>query len=164
MSLLFNMLSRFVIPVFKEQASFNFMAAGTVCSDFAAQENKVCHRFHFSLLYLPWSNGTGCHDLHDHEDAMISSLTVIKKLFSSSLSAIRVISSACLRLLILLTILIPAYGSSSPAFCMMYSAFKLNKQHNNIQPCHIPFPVLNQYVVPCLVLTVASLSQWRNLN
>ena len=49
---------------------------------------------------------------------------VIKSLFSSSsLSAIRVVSSAYLRLLIfLLAILIPAYASPSPAFLMMYSA------------------------------------------
>jgi len=26
-----------------EQASFNFTAAVTICSDFGAQENKVCH-------------------------------------------------------------------------------------------------------------------------
>ena len=30
----------------KEQASFNFMVAVTICSDFGAQENKVCHCFH----------------------------------------------------------------------------------------------------------------------
>ena len=30
----------------KEQASFNFMAAVTICSDFGAQENKVSHCFH----------------------------------------------------------------------------------------------------------------------
>ena len=29
----------------KEQASFNFMAAVTICSDFGAQENKICHCF-----------------------------------------------------------------------------------------------------------------------
>ena len=46
-----------------------------------------------------------------------------------SLSAIRVVSSAYLRLLIfLLAILIPACASSSPAFLMMYSAYKLNNQ------------------------------------
>jgi len=28
--------------------SFNFMAAVTVYSDFGAQENKICHYFHFS--------------------------------------------------------------------------------------------------------------------
>ena len=37
----------------KEQASFNFMAAVTICSDFGAQENKVCHCFHFVPKYLP---------------------------------------------------------------------------------------------------------------
>ena len=31
-------------------------------------------------------------------------------------------------------ILIPAFVSSSPAFLMMYSAYKLNKQGDNIQP------------------------------
>ena len=53
----------------------------------------------------------------------LSSFTFIKRLFSSSsLSAIKVVSSAYLRLLIfLLAILIPACASSSPAFLMMYS-------------------------------------------
>ena len=57
----------------------------------------------------------------------LSSFTFIKRLFSSSsLSAIRVVSSAYLRLLIFLaTILIPACASSSPAFRMMYSAYDL---------------------------------------
>ena len=56
--------------------------------------------------------------------------TFIKRLFSSSsLSAIRVASSAYLRLLIFLpAILIPACVSSSPVFHMMYSVYKLNKQ------------------------------------
>ena len=54
MSLLFKTLSRFVIVFFsKEQVSFNFMAAVTVCSDFGAQENKVCHYFHCFTIYLP---------------------------------------------------------------------------------------------------------------
>ena len=49
----------------------------------------------------------------------------------------------------------PACTSSSPAFCMMYSAYKLNKQGDNIQPWHTPFPIWNQSIVPCLVLPVA---------
>ena len=62
----------------------------------------------------------------------LASFTFIKRLFSSSLSAIRMVSSAYLRLLIfLLAILIPAYASNSPAFLMMYSAY--NKQGDNIQ-------------------------------
>ena len=61
--------------------------------------------------------------------------TLMQRLFSSSLSAIRVVSSAYLRLLIfLLAILIPACASSSPGFHMMFSAYKLNKQGDNIQP------------------------------
>ena len=64
-----------------------------------------------------------------------SSFTFIKRLFSSSLSAIRVVSSVYLRLLIfLLETFIPACVSSSLAFHMMSSAFKLNKQSYNIQP------------------------------
>ena len=88
----------------------------------------------------------------------LSSLTFNKKLFSSfSLSAIKVVSSAYLRLLMFLpAILIPACGPSRMAFCMMYSACKLNKQGDNIQPWHSLFPIWNQSVVPCLVLTVAS--------
>ena len=38
MSLLFNMLSRFVVFFSKEQASFNLMAAVSVHSDFGARE------------------------------------------------------------------------------------------------------------------------------
>ena len=53
----------------------------------------------------------------------LSSFTFIKRFFSSLLSAISVVSFAYLRLLtFLLTILIPACASSSPAFHMMYSA------------------------------------------
>ena len=46
--------------------------------------------------------------------------------------------------------------ASSPAFHIMYSAYKLNKQDDNIQHCHTPFSIWNQSVVTCLVLIVAS--------
>ena len=95
----------------------------------------------------------------------LSSFTFIKRLFSCSLSATRVVSSAYLRLLIFLpAILIPAYASSSPAFLMMYSAYKLNKQGDNIQPWRAPFPIWNQSVVPRPVLTVASWPAYRFLK
>ena len=66
----------------------------------------------------------------------LSSFTFIKRFFSSSLlSAIRVVSPAYMKLLILLPeILIPAYASSNLAFLLMYSAYRLNKQGDNIQP------------------------------
>ena len=95
----------------------------------------------------------------------LSSFTFIKRLFSSSLlSAIRVVSSAYLMLIFLLAILIPAYVSFRLAFCMMYSAYKLNKQGDNIQPWHTIFPVCNKSVVPCPVLTVAYWPAYRFLR
>ena len=42
-SLLFNVLSRFVIAFLPRSKSFNFMATVTISRDFGAQENKVCH-------------------------------------------------------------------------------------------------------------------------
>ena len=43
---------------------FNFMVVVTVCNDFGTQENKLCHRFHCFPIYLPWSDGSRCHNLH----------------------------------------------------------------------------------------------------
>ena len=96
----------------------------------------------------------------------LSSFTFIKRLFSSSsFSATRVVSSAYLWLLIFLpAILIPACASFSLAFQMMYSAYMLNKQDDNIQPWRTPFPILNQSDVPCTVLTVASWPVYRLLR
>ena len=96
----------------------------------------------------------------------LSSFTFIKKLFSSySLSAIRVVSSACLRLLVFLpSILIPVCASTSLAFHMIYTAYKLNRQGDNLQPWCICFPIWNQSVVPCLVLTVAPWPAYRFLK
>ena len=95
----------------------------------------------------------------------LSSFTYTKRLFSSSLSAIRVVSSVYLRLLIFLpAILIPACASSSLEVCMMYSAYKLNKQGDIIQLWRTPFLIWNQSVVPCLALTVATWSAYRFLR
>ena len=44
------------------------------------------------------------------------------------------------------------------------SAYKLNKQVDSIQLWHTPFPIWNQSVVPCLVLTVASWPAYRFLR
>jgi len=62
------------------------------------------------------------------------SVIFIRRLFSSSLlSAIRVMLFVYLRLLLFLpAILIPACASSSLAFHMIYSAYNLNKQGDNI--------------------------------
>ena len=46
----------------------------------------------------------------------------------------------------------------------MYSAYKLNKHGDNIQPRCTPFPIWNQSVVPWPVLTVASWPAYRFLR
>ena len=96
----------------------------------------------------------------------LSSFNFIKRLFnSSSLLNIRVVSSAYLRLFIFLpVILILACDLSNPGFHMMYTAFKLNKQGDNIQPWHTSFLIWNQPIIPCLALTVASWQAYRFLR
>ena len=96
----------------------------------------------------------------------LSSFTFIKRLFNSpSPSAIRVLSSIYLRLLIFPTaVLIPACSSSRLAFCTMYFANKLNNQGDNLHPWHTPFPILNQTTISRMVLTVASWSAYRLLR
>ena len=60
---------------------------------------------------------------------------LLKQLAFTKKKKKKVLSSAYLRLMIFLpAILIPACASYSPAFLMMYSAYKLNKQGDNIQP------------------------------
>ena len=147
------------------------MAAIHICNDFGAPQNKVSHCFHCFPIYLPWSDGTGCHDLGflnlSFKPAFsLSSFTFIKRLFSSSsLSAIRVVSSAYLRLLIfLLAILIPALLHPAWHFATMYPAYMLNKQGDNIQPWGNPLPIWKQSIVPCPVLTVASWPACRFLK
>ena len=89
----------------------------------------VSHSFHCFPIYLPWSDGTKCHNLHFlnvefKPDVSLSSFTFIKRLFSfSSHSTMWVVSSAYLRLLIFFpATMIPACASSSWAFHMMYPA------------------------------------------
>ena len=169
MSLLFNMPCRFVIAFLpRSKQVFNLV---TVNSDFGAQENKVSYCFHCFPIYLPWSDGTRCHDLsflnvEFKASSSLSSFTFIKRLFSSSLlSAIRVVSSTYLRLLIFLPAFLIAAGvSSSLAFHIIYSAYKLNKQGDSIHPWRTPFPILNRSVGPCPVLTVASWPAYRFLR
>ena len=96
----------------------------------------------------------------------LSFFTFIKGLFiSSCLSAIRMVSSVYLRLLIFLpAILIPACDSSSLTFSMMYSTCKLHKEGDSIQPWCTAFQIWNQSIVPCPVLIVPSWPAYRFLR
>ena len=65
MSLLFNMLSGLVLsflPSSKCLLISWLQSPSAVILEFP--QNKVCHYFHCFPIYLPWSDGTGCHDLH----------------------------------------------------------------------------------------------------
>ena len=141
MSLVFNMLSRFVLDFLPRS---KHLLISWLQSPYAViLEPKKIKSVTVSIV--PPSI---CHEVMGL-DAMIlvflnvdfkptfslSSFKFIKRLFnSSSLSVIRVVSSAYLRLFtFLLEILIPAYDSSNPAFHMTYAAYKLIKQGDNIK-------------------------------
>ena len=109
------------------------------------------------LGFLMWSSKLA---------SLLSSFTLIKRLLSLSLlSAIRVVSFPYLRVLIfLLELLIPACDSSSPAFYRLFSVWKLNKQSDSTEPCHVPLSIWSQSAAPCLVLTVTSWPAYRFLR
>ena len=61
------MLSRFVIAFLPRSKYLNFVTTVTVHRDLGAQENKICHYFHFSLSFamkwwdwMPWSSFFEC--------------------------------------------------------------------------------------------------------
>ena len=156
MSLLFNMMSRFVIAFLPRNKCL-------LISWLQSPSAVILEPKKIKSLTVSVVSPSICHEVMGL-DAMtlvfwmlnfkpafsLSSFAFIKRLYSSYLlSATRVASSEYLRLLIfLLTILIPACASFSSAFRMMYSAYKLKKQGDNIQLWCTPFLIWNQSVVP----------------
>ena len=95
----------------------------------------------------------------------LSSFALIKSFFSSSsLSANRVVSSSYLRLLLFFSAIWFQLVIYPIWHCELCTLLRLNKLGDNVPPCHTPFPVLNQSVVPCLVLTVACWHIYRFLR
>ena len=67
LSLPLNMLSRLVIT-FLPRSKHLFISwlqslSAVIGAPPPQSPNKVCHCFHCFSIYLPWSDGTGCHDL-----------------------------------------------------------------------------------------------------
>ena len=129
---------------------FNFMAAVNICSDFGAAPQIKSLFLLFPQLFamkwwdwMPWSSFFECWILSQ----LLHSLSLfIKRLLSPSLlSAIKEFIDIS-----------PENLDSRTAFHMMYSAYKLNKQGDKIQPWRTPFPIWNQSTVTCPVLTIAS--------
>ena len=171
-SLPFNMLSRFVIvflprskcPLiwwFQSPAAVILKPKNIKSLTVSFVSTSICHEMMGpdAMIFIIWM-------LSFIPAFSLSFFTFIKSHLSSSLcSAIRVVSSAYLRLLIfLLAFLIPACASTSQAFHTMYSAYKLNKQGDNIQLWCTPLPVWNQSVVPSLVLIFTSWPAYRFLR
>ena len=128
MSLLFNMLSRLIILPRRKHLLISWLQSlsavilepknikfATVCTVSLSISHEVMGPDAMILVF--WM-------LSFKPTFSLSSFTFIKRLFSSSsFSAIRVVSSAYLRLLIFLpAVLIQTWASASPAFLMVYSA------------------------------------------
>ena len=164
MSLLFNILSRLVIAFLPRSKCPLISWLRSPCAVILEPQNKSLSLFPLfpHLFAMKWWDQVPWSFLF--EWWVLSQLFHCPLSFSSRgssvpslLSALRVVSSVNLTLLIYLpAILIPAYASSSPAFFMMYSAYKLNKQGDNIQTWGTPFLIQNESAIRCPVLTVAS--------
>ena len=135
MSLLFNMLSRLVIDFVPQSTCLlilQLQSLSTLISESKKIKSVTVSTFPPSTYHEVMGLDATIFILKILSFKpvfLLSSLILIKRLFSSSsLSAIRVVSSAYLDV-IDISILITAYNASSPAFHMMYSAYdKLNKQ------------------------------------
>ena len=114
------------------------MAAVTICSDFEPPKIKSDTVSPSIFHEVTIGSDFGAQKIKSDTVSTVSSWSsfsecwALSQLFHSPLSlssrGFLVVSSAYLRLLIFLpAILIPAYASSSLAFHMMYSAYKLNK-------------------------------------
>ena len=158
-SLLFNMLSRFVIaflPRSKHLLISWLQAQSTMILELKKIKSVAVSTFFPSVCHeavRPDAVILAVWMLNFKPAFSLSSFTFIKSLFSSSsLSAIKVVSSAYLRLLLFPpAVLIPVCESSRLAFHIMYSPYKLNKQGDNIQPWRTPFPIWNQSIFGLLV-------------
>ena len=112
---------------------------------------------------MPWSSFSECWAIRQlfHSPLSLSSRGSLVPLHFLPKGGVICISEV---LIFLLAILIPACASFSRAFLMMHSAYKLNKRGDNIQPWRTRFPIWNQSVVPCPLLTVASWPAYRFLK
>ena len=63
MPLLFNMLSRFVITFLPRSKRLSISWLQSPSAVALEPKKIVCHCFHCFPIYLPWNDGTGCHDL-----------------------------------------------------------------------------------------------------
>ena len=173
MSLLLNMLSRLVITFLPRSKRLLISWLQSPSAVILEPRKIVSHCFqcfHCFRIYLPWSDGTRCHDLSFLSVEFYANFFTL--LFHFHQEALKFFAFCHQGGVICISEVIdisPCNLNSSlcfiqPRVLMMYSAYKLNKQGDNIQPWHTPFPVWNQSVIPCPVLTVASWPTYRFLR
>ena len=169
MSLLFSMLSRFVIgflPRSKCLLNSWLQSPSTVILDLKQIRSVTVSIFSPFIFYEVMGSDAMIlvfWMLSFNPGLSLSSFTLIRNLFSySSLSVISVVLPAYLR-----------FFNTSPGnldsslsfiqltFCIMYFSYKLNNLVNNIQPWYTPLPIWSQSVVPHPVLTIASWPAYR---
>ena len=165
MSLLFNTLSRCVIPFLQRSNHLLILCADTICMILEPKKRKSATASAFSPSM--------CHEAMGLNALILGFcfvlFFVLSQLFHSppSPSSRGSLVPLCFLLLgwyhlhirgcwFLLPILIPACNSSSLAFLMMCSLYRLSKQGGSRQPCRTPFSVLNESFVLYRVLIVAS--------
>ena len=129
------------------------MAAVTICSDFGASQKKVCHCLPGFPIYLPWRDGTRCHDitfwmLSFRPTFSLSFFTFFKRLFRVVVTCIYEIVN------------ISPNNFDSSLWFIQPSIHSLC----NIQPWRTPFPIWNQSIALRPVLTVASCPAYKFLR
>ena len=132
------------------------MTAVTICSDFGAHKNLSLFPLFPHWFAMKW--WTGCHGLH-----FFFWMLSLNQLFHALLSVSSRGSLVAHCFLPLEWYHLHIWGcwyflhlDSSLCFiqlifCMRYSAYKLNRQGDNTQPC-TPFPIFKKPIVPCPVL------------
>ena len=168
MFLLLNTLFRFVIT-FLLRSKHLLISWLQLASAVILEPRKLkCYSFHLFSFSLPWSVGTKCHDFsllnveyqgsfftllfHPHQETLIFlHLPPLEWYHLHIWSCWYFPQQSWFQL-----VLHPAQLS--------HDVLCIYKQGGNIQPCRTPFPVLNQSVVPRLVLTVASWPACRFLR
>ena len=163
MSLLLNILSRLVIaflPRSKHLLISWLQSPSAVILE--PKKIKLCNCLHCCLIYLPWNNGTGWHDLHVLNVEFSASFFTL--LFHFHQEALWLLFAFCHKggVIWISKVIDISPGNLDSSLCyiqpfhIMYSVYELNKQGDNIKPWHTPFSILNQSIVLCLVITVAS--------
>ena len=114
-------------------------------------KKRKCHYFHLFPFYLPWSNGSRCHDVNFLKifsfklSLSLSSFILIKRLFSSSsISTISMVSPAYLRLLMfLLPFLIPA--------CISHDVLRIQVKQTGWWQTALLYSFLNLEPIRCFL-------------